>query len=344
MIRFMDSFDHYSIAQITRKWTSVSAGVTIATGQGRNGTDALAFNNQNQFASISLGAESIWNFHFAVRPTAGGITFEGTDLCVLWDNNVPNIALEYRSDGLIGVWRGGIVSFQQNTHAQLIGVCDPPAIVIGGLYHVQFRVVHHATLGSIVIKINDVEVFNVSGIRTINVNNVNEYSTRLTLRKQDFNVPAAPMYFDDVIIADGNGGVNDNLLGDVRITAVLPDADTADKDYARSAGADNYALVDENPANDDADYVESAVVGDKDMYHYTLGAIGDVIGVQTCATDRKTDGGTRHIRHNLRFGVGPTELNGQLYGPATSYLINRNVYDTDIEGDTEVEAGPEILA
>lgn len=52
------------------------------------------------------------------------------------------------------------------------------------------------------------------------------------------------------------------------ITTLRPSADTADKDFARSTGDDNYALIDEVNL-DTADYVESGTSGDQDLYDYS---------------------------------------------------------------------------
>lgn len=63
---------------------------------------------------------------------------------------------------------------------------------------------------------------------------------------------------DDMVISD-------TFIGDIRIEALVPDADTATLDWTPSTGGDNYALVDEIPEND-SDYVTSTTDGDQDLY------------------------------------------------------------------------------
>lgn len=70
----------------------------------------------------------------------------------------------------------------------------------------------------------------------------------------------ADSYLDDIVFGTGE------WAGDVRFNAALvPSADTTDKDWTPSTGTDNYALVDEVPPSD-TDYVSSETVGNLDLY------------------------------------------------------------------------------
>jgi hypothetical protein len=68
--------------------------------------------------------------------------------------------------------------------------------------------------------------------------------------------------FDDLVVSDSA------WTDDVRFEALVPTADTAQKDWTRSTGADNYALVDERPPSD-ADYVITSANAAKDYYDIT---------------------------------------------------------------------------
>src|SRR4029453_3166924 len=46
-LRFIDSFDHYSTAQGTRKWTGFTGAITAGTG--RRGTNGLSFGSTVQY-------------------------------------------------------------------------------------------------------------------------------------------------------------------------------------------------------------------------------------------------------------------------------------------------------
>ncbi len=68
-------------------------------------------------------------------------------------------------------------------------------------------------------------------------------------------------YVDDLSIGTGD------WPHDIRYDALVPDSDDAVQ-WLRSAGADNYALVDERPASD-ADFVYTITDGHKDKYTLT---------------------------------------------------------------------------
>ena len=67
-------------------------------------------------------------------------------------------------------------------------------------------------------------------------------------------------YFDDVLVGTGD------WPGDIRFApAIVPDGDTAQKDWTPSTGSVNWDMVDEVPPNDD-DYVSVGSANHKDLY------------------------------------------------------------------------------
>lgn len=74
--------------------------------------------------------------------------------------------------------------------------------------------------------------------------------------------------FDDLAVNDPSGTRNNSRIGQGGIIALFPIADTADKDFSRSAGSDNYSLVNSFPPDDDTTYVQHGVVDDMDLYQF----------------------------------------------------------------------------
>ena len=76
------------------------------------------------------------------------------------------------------------------------------------------------------------------------------------------------LILDDFAINDTTGTRNNGRIGQGGIIALWPNKDTTDKDFSRSAGSDNYSLVNSYPPDDDTTYVQHGVVDDMDLYQF----------------------------------------------------------------------------
>ena len=82
-------------------------------------------------------------------------------------------------------------------------------------------------------------------------------------------------YIDDLAINDTNGASDNEWCGDGHIIAMTPNDDGDNIDFSGSDGdsVDNYALVDDIPADDDTTYVTGASVNDYDLYEFTASSL-----------------------------------------------------------------------
>jgi len=154
---------------------------------------------------------------------------------------------------------------------------------------------------------------------------------------------AGNIQLDDYYQTDGA------RLGESRVVTLMPTSDTADKDWGRSAGSDNYALVDERPSDGDTTYVTSSTVGDLDLYgmedlSFTPASI---YAVQSSIIARKDDAADRAVRCNIKSGG--TTANGTALGLAAGYQQRVTIHATDpntaaawtASGVNALQAGPE---
>ena len=83
----------------------------------------------------------------------------------------------------------------------------------------------------------------------------------------NFDNTQTQMRFDDVYLVD-TSAPNGDFLGDVRVAYLAPNGNGASSQFVGSDlnSVDNYLLVDEVPANDDTDYVQSDVLNNIDTY------------------------------------------------------------------------------
>ena len=111
------------------------------------------------------------------------------------------------------------------------------------------------------------------------------------------NANRVDVWLDDIVIADDLGGQNDDFLGDLRISTLVPASDTDQKDWSPSSGSNNFSRINEIPPNDDTSWVASATPGDRDLYAIAqLGMTPLAIrGLQQTALARKDDAGDRAL-------------------------------------------------
>lgn len=111
--------------------------------------------------------------------------------------------------------------------------------------------------------------------------------------------------YDDIIVYDSTvaqAPQNSSYpLGPRLITTLRPNGDDTVQ-FARSAGANNYALVNEQSADDDTTYVQDATSGDQDLYTY--GDLGytpsTVTAVQLISRIKNPNPGTANFKNRCK--------------------------------------------
>lgn len=128
-----------------------------------------------------------------------------------------------------------------------------------------------------------------------------------TLVSVGVGVPGAMGLIDDIYICDGSGATANDFLGDITVKVSYPVADTAQKDFARSEGAYNYATIDEQQMST-LDYNYASTVNNKDLFEMgDLNIVGSILGVQLIAVARKSGSATRAIRSILKPNAAESE-------------------------------------
>lgn len=333
-----DSFDYYSSAQLSRRYTLGAAVAATITAGGRNGTNGLNLNHTNLTVSRTMTANTAEGFeHFSVDwPSFGGHAI----LFAIIDNATLQMCLVVRPDRKIEVRRGSGTILGTTSGAL------PPA---GTHMHVQFHWKIHGSTGVGRVLFNGVEVLNLTGQNTQSSANaygtVQRWGDGATLGGSG----GLGAIVDDWVFNDTAGSVNNALIGDKRVQWCPAAAEGAQSDFTPSTGSDNAAMVDENPANDDTDYIQSSTVGHIDYVTISVSpavpAGATVAAVAVVTTDKKTDGGTRTARHKTRFGGGPTVANGADFAPSTSYSIHQSILENAItpsEVNAPMQVGVEV--
>jgi hypothetical protein len=132
--------------------------------------------------------------------------------------------------------------------------------------------------------------------------------------------------FDDLYVTNAASRLGS---GPLWVETIYPTGDTAEKDFARSAGSDNYAMVDEAVADGDTTYNVSSTPGHYDLFDFGgLSTIPSVIyAVVPTFSARKDDGTPRTVRTKHKSGATTTD--GTSRGIAASYQFFTQIYEVN---------------
>ena len=126
-------------------------------------------------------------------------------------------------------------------------------------------------------------------------------------------------YFRDIYFCGLSNwsAIGGNNLGPGETAILVPDADEA-VEFTPSAGAVNYALVDDSPHDSDATYNVSGTVSEEDLFsHAGISTATRIFAVAVEYTARKTEAGTLAMLPVLKSGV--TRSEGDAFVPSDTY-------------------------
>ena len=182
--------------------------------------------------------------------------------------------------------------------------------------YLEIKIIIHATAGEVTIKYNGTQVFSDTAADT---KNGTDYINNITFRAVYNNLDT---YFDDMWADDAQ------YHGNCQIKAFVPDTDSATHTaFARSTGSNDYECVDDNPPNDDTDYIYSATLADKSTFLITTGALETVKGVQVNNRAKVTAAGTRKIKTLVRSNGA--DYQGAEEDVTATYKFNSDIWETD---------------
>ncbi len=132
------------------------------------------------------------------------------------------------------------------------------------------------------------------------------------------------MVIDDYYITNGATG----FLGNIRVQTLYPTGDTATVQWTPSTGTTHYNLVDENPANDDTDYIGDSVSGHVDLFDVGDSTYSPTILAVMEGVDCKDSAAPSTLQLECVSG-GQTSDSANKTVPITSYTCVTNIWETD---------------
>lgn len=300
----------------------VSSTCQITSAQGRRGGKALRLPASVSWLRLQFNPASEIFIHAAL--TAGPTSAFG---CVfrVREGTTNHLLVFLNSNGSFSIYRG--------TTSTLLFTSAAGTVPIGAYSSLQFRFVISDTVGVVQLKVNgesglSIDLTNVdtrnSGTGTIDNIEIGSSSSQLPLCGSD-------VYYDDVVVWDTTGAVNNSWLGDVRVDSYMANADGDVTDMIPSTGASHWEMVDEVPASD-SDYVSSASVGATELFHVsdTAHSPATVHAVIAVAQMLKSDAGAREAALVVKSGA--TESVGLSIALGTGSVKYQRVIETNPNG------------
>jgi len=300
---FGDSFDHYLIADVTKKWTSQSGANTAiiaaeyampphSVGLHLAGTAgylektlpaALAtFICGTWFRTPSLGAQMILGFI---------------------DAATEHVSVRYDAAGHITFTRAGtVLATSTNT------------IAINTSYHIECKVTISDTVGVYEVKVNGTSVNwipEATGADTRNAGNATISGVRIYS-----NASATSHRYADFYILNTVGTQASNFLGPCRFSVLRPVGVGTTAEWTGNY-ADNWV----NAAESDGDstFNQSSTAGQTDQFAMTDVPSGTIHAIQHVIMARQDGGAQRVVRPVTR--ISTTDYNGTNFNTAATYLF-----------------------
>jgi hypothetical protein len=301
---FLDSFDHYQTADMTKKWTDSWGSYAIVPSVGRCGTQALKIDS---FANIDRGllfsgATCIVGFAFNYQSqySAGN----GLNFCMFQNASGATYAtLGTSDDGSIFWVTDGNTTYGSSS--------VPNLVHMDTWYFIEWKyTIGDAATGRSVIRLNNVVVVDYSG----NTLPGAPYNPQAPARILQMRGISNEVYLcDDLYCLDGSGAAPWNdFLGDLHVEYLRPRAAGSQQQWETLVGASTHWLaVDDNVTPDgDTSYIGSNTTGatDTQLYRPTGFTAGPLYGAQLNLYAAKSDLGPKIIAPVANGVVGPAAV------------------------------------
>ncbi len=304
---FLDGFDYYTNAEVTRRYTG-STGAVATFQSGRFGGQALRFTTTGTIDKSQGFTSQSWRFGFALNLTSQtGSTFS---LISLKDGGTTHIGLS---------WIATTRNFQFNRNGTLVGSAGATTLSTATWYWIEvyFTISNSISLGQCQLYIN--------GVQEINLAATSDTQNGGSAQADRWSIAGAAFWtylIDDLCVYSMDTTTTPTFIGDFRVQTLYPDGNG---NYSQFTGSDgnstnNYLLVDDTTTGD-SDYVEDATVSDRDSYTYGAlsGTIGTIKGVQIVSQMKTDDAGAKTAK--LFYRISSTDYDGSSLTPTASFAI-----------------------
>jgi hypothetical protein len=345
----------------SQAWAQVDAGWTLSSANPRTGAWHLrlvpaAGNTEarrvfgDQLGAVYFGqAIYLTALPFSEHFIGGGgsnSSIRGMFLAAFRDQaNGNQVTCWLGTDGAIVVYRGGDLQGSGAFTGALLGRTIP-VIGTGAYNHIEYFVTPHNSAGALEIRVNEVTRLNLTGIDTVNTANVevSQVATGVTGNCTLGVLDMADVYVNDTV--DDGSACND-FIGDVKAGLRMVASDTAQADFALSAGISGFALLNETPPVDSS-YISLAGTTGRSDFGIDPGPANttEILTARPFIRAQKDDAGTCTMAPNMSSGGTLGTVDDQSITTGAGYVDNCVPLDPDIAAPwtlTTLDAALEVI-
>lgn len=307
-ILWMDGFDTYTSGTQSGIHYPGSANLVGPTAVGRFGTNGYVLSGSGTTLIRNVGsnvAEGGMCFSRKVTPFSSDAV-----ICEFVDVSTVQV----------GIYRTSLDKIQARRGATVLGTST--LSLNSAVNHIEIKVKIHGSTGTVEVRVNGDVYLVLTGLNTSASGNA--YFTKVV---HTGSPPSATDALDDLVIWDTTGGVNNDFLGDVRVSASFPTGAGNYTQWTPSTGS-NWQNVDDASPNDDTDYNSDSTPGHIDTFAMTdlPAAAVAVKAVKYVVYARKDDAGVRQIAPLAR--IAGADYVGTTVSLGTSYGVLEEIHDT----------------
>lgn len=205
-----------------------------------------------------------------------------------------------------------------------------PIIGAGAYQHIEIYARASTENGAVEVRVDEVAKINLTGINTVATSNV-EFSQFAFGRELNCFGPSSTDYADffcNDTVDDGSGC--NTFIGDCKSGTLMVDSDTAQADFALSAGSVGYELIDEVPPSD-SDYIEEADTTGQSNFGFadTPANLTEILTARPFDRAQKDDAGTATIAPTLISNGSKHVVASQPISTAFAYYDANVPFDPD---------------
>lgn len=303
-----------SATQVTGRYGAPGSALRIQTGGGFNGY----LRKRNAFGGLQLGAAPGYIvIGFAFQWESGS---QGTLLDVVDQAGADQFSLQVDGNSRWQLTRGlGVTQLAQSA----------ASVQAGRWYHLELKYGISPTVGFASLRVDGVEVFNISGVNTrqTTLNTVSDILVGV------INAGSRTVLLDDLYVLDEAGTVNNDFLGERRVYTLYPTAAGALTQFVLGGSTPaptNWQSVDDPTPTGDVDYITSSALSTDTYAFGDLPAQVNVVNaVQLNLAARKTDAGARSIAP-IQRSAGGTVVAGSNLPVGANYAVLSSIAETSL--------------
>jgi hypothetical protein len=140
-------------------------------------------------------------------------------------------------------------------------------------YYIEIKVYHHASAGTVEVRINGVTAYTATNKDTLN-GSVEAGGAFVLYAPEDDSA------YDDIYVCDDTGSTNNDFLGPQKVETLRPSGDDGVQNWTPSAGGSHAGLVDNPDMWDPTEYVEATGANVDDLWTYPTTSFATINGVQ----------------------------------------------------------------